>query len=353
MDEFLDYHSNKPWSYGGRYRFYESGKAKKNDIDKILNRSDIYTRFRRHRRPKKYSPVFVYKRRELFQSDVVFFTNKDLVDANNGFKYLFTTIDVFSKKAWVYPLKQNTCKNIMNCFQDILSKCGEQPERLNTDRGSEMICKSFRDYLKQKQIHHYLSYSLRKCPVIERFNLTIQNLLYRIMAQNRSYKWTKFLDNAMEIYLNRKHRTIKMSPIEGDKKKNESIVREHFLKKYFKAGLKKSSPKYKIGDTVRIWKEKNTFDRGYAEQFSREYFTIDIVKTNLPVPRYVLKDSVGENITGSFFEDEIILYTPSEFFDVEVKKERWRGKKKEYLIHYVGYPSHTDRWVGSDQLKVL
>ena len=228
MDEFLDYHSNKPWSYGGRYRFYESGKAKKNDIDKILNRSDIYTRFRRHRRPKKYSPVFVYKRRELFQSDVVFFTNKDLVDANNGFKYLFTTIDVFSKKAWVYPLKQNTCKNIMNCFQDILSKCGEQPERLNTDRGSEMICKSFRDYLKQKQIHHYLSYSLRKCPVIERFNLTIQNLLYRIMAQNRSYKWTKFLDNAMEIYLNRKHRTIKMSPIEGDKKKTSLSLENIF-----------------------------------------------------------------------------------------------------------------------------
>ena len=110
-------------------------------------------------------------------------------------------------------MKENTCNNVMLCFKDILSKCGKKPERLNTDRGSEMICKKFEDYLKKNKIHHYLSYSLRKCPVVERFNLTIQSLLYKIMHYNRSLKWVQFLDQAMKIYLNRKHRTIKMSPI--------------------------------------------------------------------------------------------------------------------------------------------
>ena len=94
-------------------------------MDSDLSSNDIYSRFKQHRRSKKYSPIYVYRKRELFQSDVVFFTNKDLIEVNDGYKYLFTTIDVFSKMAWVYPMKENKCKNVMNCFQDILSRCGE------------------------------------------------------------------------------------------------------------------------------------------------------------------------------------------------------------------------------------
>ena len=75
--------------------------------------------------------------------------------------------------AWVYPMKDNKCETVMKCFKDILKKCGEKPHRLNTDRGSELICKKSKSFLKDNAIHHYLSYSLRKCPVVERFNLTI------------------------------------------------------------------------------------------------------------------------------------------------------------------------------------
>ena len=157
-----------------------------------------------------------------------------MVKANDGYRYLFTTIDVFTKMAWVYPLKANTCQNIMDSFKDILRKCGKKPKRLNTDRGSEIICKKFTDYLKENNIHHYLAYTLRKCPVVERFNLTIQQLLYKIMAKNNSLTWVKYIDQAMKIYLNRKHRTIGMSPLEGDKKEKEKNIREIYLERYKK-----------------------------------------------------------------------------------------------------------------------
>ena len=192
-----EYVGDKPHSFGGKYRLYdvyENGR-----VDKALHKSDVYSKFKQHRRSKSYSPIYVYKKRELFQSDVVFFTRSELVEANNGYKYLFTTIDVFTKMAWVYPMKENKCAVVMECFKDILSKSGDNPERLNTDRGSELICKKFATFLKEKNIHHYLSYSLRKCPMVERFNLTIQRLLYKIMKQNNSYQWTKFIDQAMKI----------------------------------------------------------------------------------------------------------------------------------------------------------
>ena len=136
---------------------------------------------------------------------------------------------VFRKMAWVYPMKENKCANVMKCFEDILSKCGDKPECLNSDRGSELICKKFSSFLKENNIHHYLSYSLRKCPVIERFNLSIQRLIYQIMHKNNSFQWTKFIDQAMKIYLNRKHRTIGMSPLEAEKDENQLKVRRRFL----------------------------------------------------------------------------------------------------------------------------
>ena len=90
-----EYYSNKPHSFSSKYRLYNV--FKKGDVDRALKNNDIYSRFKQHRKSKKYSPIYVYRKRELFQSDVVFFTNKEFVDANQGNKYLFTTIDVLQK----------------------------------------------------------------------------------------------------------------------------------------------------------------------------------------------------------------------------------------------------------------
>ena len=73
------------------------------------------------------------------------------------------------------------------------------------------------------------------------------------MAKNNSLEWVKYIDQAMKIYLNRKHRTIGISPIEGDKVENEDKLRKKYLDRYIKSNLKKRKPKFKVGETVRIW----------------------------------------------------------------------------------------------------
>ena len=110
--------------------------------------------------------------------------------------------------------------------------------------------------------------------MVEHFNLTLQRLLYKMMKQNNTNEWTKCLDSAMKIYLNRKHRTIKMTPLEAEKEENEPIVRQTYWKRYLKAGEKKRKPKFSLGDSVRIYKERETFHRGYMEDFIEEIFTI-------------------------------------------------------------------------------
>ena len=163
------YHSNKGFSFSGKHLVYDAyPNISKKNIDKTLSSSDIYTKYKQYSKPKKYSPIFVRNKRELFQCDLVSFTHNNMIPENDGYKHLFTTIDVFSKMAWVFPIRDKKCETVLLCFKDILKKCGKKPLRVQTDRGTEFICKTFENYFKDQMIYHYLSYSDRKCPVIER-----------------------------------------------------------------------------------------------------------------------------------------------------------------------------------------
>lgn len=342
----------EPYSFGGKYRLYENfGLSNKAIVDKALKRSDIYSRFLQYKKPRRYSPIFVDNKRELFQCDLIAFTNDEFAKNNDGYLYLFTTIDVFSKYAWVYKLKTKECKAVMECFKDILSKCGKKPQRVQTDRGTEFVCKAFKKYFKEQGIHHYVSYSDRKCPVIERFNLTIQQLIFKVMDQKGTLRWIDCLKKAMAIYLGRTHSTIKMSPIKGELKKSESLVRKNLYTYFFKSGsLQWQKAKYKIGDTVRVWKYHRKFKRGYEDNFTKEYFTICKVLKNLPVVRYKLKDINGEEILGSYFQEELVPYTEPEFHKIIIIDTKGSGKSKKYLIKYDGWDDKYNRWVKAQDM---
>ena len=101
MEKYSEkYFKQEPWSLGSKKRIKENiPHLKDKDISNFLDKNDVYTRFRQHRKTKKFSPIYVFNKRELFQADVVFFTDKDMVKENFGFRYLFTCIDCFSKKS--------------------------------------------------------------------------------------------------------------------------------------------------------------------------------------------------------------------------------------------------------------
>ena len=192
------YFADNPFSFGGKHRLVKHYGTKNEEIiDEALKQNDIYSRFKEYKRASKFSPIFVYWKREIFQADVGFI-DKEYAEASGGYKYIFAVIDCFTKYAWVYPLKANTANSAIECFKDVLSKCGEKPEKLNTDRGPEFKNKAFAKYMKDEKIHHYLSYSDRKCPIVERFMKTIQQKIYQICAQKRTLNWINALDQAMK-----------------------------------------------------------------------------------------------------------------------------------------------------------
>ena len=55
---------------------------------------------------------------------------------NKGFRFLLCVIDIFSKYAWVVPLK-NKGISIVNAFQKILNDSNRKPNKIRLDKGSE------------------------------------------------------------------------------------------------------------------------------------------------------------------------------------------------------------------------
>ena len=349
------YFDDNPFSFGGKYKLVKQYGSKNEEIiDDALEQNDIYSRFKEYKRARKFSPIYIYAKRELFQADVGFI-DKEYAEASGGYKYIFAVIDCFTKYSWVYPLKANTANSAIECFKDVLSRCGQKPEMLNTDRGSEFKNKAFAKYMKDEKIHHYFSYSDRKCPIVERFMKTIQQKIYKICAQKRTLNWITALDQALKIYLTGYHSTIKMSPREAEKEERQTELVETYAKTYAKADEKPQKAKFKVGDTVRIYYKRHAFHRAYDENFTREYFTITEVLDNLPVIRYKLKDYSGEPIVGSFFQNELVPYKHSldgadDIWEANPIAERInrRTKKKQYKMNWVGWPSKYDEWVDSD-----
>ena len=62
---------------------------------------------------------------------------------NKEFRFLLCVIDIFSKYAWVIPLKDKKGISIVNAFQKILDDSKRKPNKIWVDRGSEFYNNSF------------------------------------------------------------------------------------------------------------------------------------------------------------------------------------------------------------------
>ena len=62
---------------------------------------------------------------------------------NKEFRFLLCVIDIFSKYAWVVPLKDKKGVSIVDAFQKILNDSNRKPNKIWVDKGSEFYNNSF------------------------------------------------------------------------------------------------------------------------------------------------------------------------------------------------------------------
>ena len=98
---------------------------------------------------------------------------------NKGFRFLLCVIDIFSKYAWVVPLKDKKGISIVNAFQKILDDSNRKPNKIWVDKGSEFYNNSFKTWLKDNDIEMYSIHNEEKSVAAERFIRTLMPKIYK------------------------------------------------------------------------------------------------------------------------------------------------------------------------------
>ena len=164
---------------------------------------------------------------------------------NKGIRFLLCVIDIFSKYAWVVPLKDEKGISIVKAFQIILKQSNSRkPNKIWVDKGSEFYNASFKKWLQGNDIIMYSTHNEGKSVVAERFIRTLKSKIYKYMTSVSKKLYIDKLDDIVNKYNNTYHTTIKMKPI--DVKDNTYI---NTSKK-----ISYKDPKFKVGDRVRISK---------------------------------------------------------------------------------------------------
>ena len=101
---------------------------------------------------------------------------------NKGFRFLLCAIDIFSKYAWVAPLKDKKGLCIVDAFQKILSKSGRKPNKIWVDKGSEFYNNSFKRWLKDNDIEVYSIHNEGKSVIAEIFFRTLKTKIYKYVT---------------------------------------------------------------------------------------------------------------------------------------------------------------------------
>ena len=101
-------------------------------------------------------------------------------------------IDIFSKYAWVVPLKDKKGVTFVNSFQKILDNSTKlhsmrKTNKVCVDTGSEFYNSSFKKWLKDNDIEMYSTHNEGKSVVAERFIRTLKNKIDKHLTSVSKY----------------------------------------------------------------------------------------------------------------------------------------------------------------------
>ncbi|XP_065667188.1 uncharacterized protein LOC136089140 [Hydra vulgaris] len=122
-------------------------------------------------------------------------------------------IDVFSKYGWIVPLKSKTGVDVA-----ALNKIFKNSSNFHGSEGKERKCQKmwvdkglefYNKHIKALGVELYSTENEEKSCVVERWNRTIKNKMFKYFSANSTRKYIDVLDEMVNKYNNTKHSSIK------------------------------------------------------------------------------------------------------------------------------------------------
>ena len=265
---------------------------------------------------------------------------------NGGMRFMLTCIDVFSKYAWVIPIKDKTANTMVIAFKRLFTMSApRKPARLQTDKGSEFLCKPVQTLLQSYNIQHFASDSDQKAAVVERFNRTIKTRIWTYFTAKRTRKYVDILPKFVDAYNRSYHRSIGMAPVEVSVENENRIWR----RLYGDGSDNRPQRLLKPKEAVRISRWKGDFEKGYMPNWSAENFHITSVIKH-PRAMYELRDTRGEPLRGAFYRQEVQPIRTNKHIVHKVLSRRTHAGVKEAFVQWKGWPAKFNSWIAQNDL---
>ena len=339
----------QPGSLGGAARFGKAQGITVQRAKRILEHELGYTLHKPTRRRFPTSRVLVFGPDEQWAADLV--DVQKLKRENKGTNYLLTVVDVFSKYAWVLPVKQKTGPLMARALATLFKTSKRSPQKLQTDDGKEFYNKHVTKVLKEHGTHHFSTAGDTKASVVERFNRTFKQRLYRYMTTFNTFKYLSVLPKLVSGYNASFHRSIGRAPRDVDESNAEEVWDTLYDDKK-KKKKKKNRGALKVGDRVRLNAKHRTFQKGYLPGWTEEVFLITRANLDGNVPTYRISEWDDTPIKGTFYAQDLqkVTVTDDDLFRIDSVVRR---KKDKLLVRWKGWPSKYDSWMDKKDLISL
>ena len=304
-----------------------------------------------HRQARKKYPTrqyIVHEIDEQWQADLA--EVGLIANYNDGYRYILTVIDIFSRYAWARPLKSKRGEDVAAAFKDIFEE-GRIPKRIQTDQGREFENRLVQNLFAQHHIELFSVKSAYKAALVERFNRTLKHRIWRYFTAENRHMWVDVLQDAVHAYNHSVHRIIKRKPAEVTA--DDVGEMRYLMTKRPKPP--RGNDDVNVGDTVRISKVKSVFDKGYLPSWTEEIFTVSDINYKDRPTTYKLKDYNNDEVDGSFYRYEIQpIVKSNDVYLVEkvIKREKIHGMVW-CLVKWQGYPASMNSWVRQSDIEAV
>lgn len=348
------YNPSNPGSFGSDIKLLKEAQKnlpnlKLEQVKDWLSGEITYTLHKNARKNYKREKYYMTRPLEQFQADLV--DMRSFSRQNNGYKYILTVIDCFSKFAFGIPIKNKTALDVKNALKIVFDQ--KKPHKLQTDRGKEFLNSSVLNYLKKKEVHFFTTFNTKfKCAIVERFNRTLKAKMYKYFTSRGTKKYIDVLQNLINSYNNSFHRTIKTSPTSVNNENYHAVFRNIYGYETPRAYLTsfKSKTNLKEGDLIRRKYELNNMEKSYFPNWTDEIFVVKKPIKGTVRPLFRIETQEGQPISQRVYSEEIQKIKQNFYRIDKIVKPETRNNKSGYIVKWLNYSDKHNSWVPKDDL---
>ncbi|MGH6610996.1 MAG: hypothetical protein ACRECQ_12150, partial [Burkholderiaceae bacterium] len=227
-----------------------------------------------------------------FQLDVTDFGH---AKANRGVRYALLAVDVLSRRAWLYPMKDHKMKTILDNYERFLKAVGMNVKHVTKGVRIQMIeaddefdaseFKAFNDGLGIQTYTDFAKYDHvspggDRLGIIDRLTGTLKRKLEIHYLDNDGSRWSEAIADIVRYYNASPHRTLEAiygkgtTPDDAWKLSDEEQERRHAAEQLANHMTDAKAPQYEVGEQVRVQEYQGDKLSPSRVKWSKELYTV-------------------------------------------------------------------------------